>query len=79
MMEELKSWWQSKTEITVLVGFLAVLLLNILPMLGVDTTAVGQAVQEESGTIVDQILVVVSGLSFLAAFVFRFTAKKRIK
>jgi hypothetical protein len=77
-MEENKKWWQSKTEIAVIVGFIAVLLVNILPMIGLDTVEAGQAVQAESGELVGQILAVASGLAYIAAFVGRFVAKKRI-
>ena len=77
-MEENKKWWQSKTEIAVIVGFITVLLVNILPMIGLDTVEAGQAVQAESGELVGQILAVASGLAYIAAFVGRFVAKKRI-
>jgi uncharacterized PurR-regulated membrane protein YhhQ (DUF165 family) len=77
-MEENKKWWQSKTEIAVIVGFIAVLLVNILPMIGLDTVEAGQAVQAESGELVGQILAVASGLAYIVAFVGRFVAKKRI-
>ena len=77
-MEESKKWYTSKTEIAAIVGFVAVALINILPMIGIDTIAAGQAVQEDSGVIVEQILGVTSGLAFIAAFIGRFIAKKQI-
>ena len=77
-MEETKKWYLSKTEISAIVGFVAVALINILPMLGLDTVTAGQAVQEESGNLVEQILGVTSGVAFIVAFIGRFVAKKQI-
>ena len=75
---ETKPWYQSKTEISAIIGFVAILLVNILPMLGINSTEAGDAVQQDSGAIVDHILAIVGGIGFIVAFISRFTAKKQL-
>ena len=78
MDQETKPWYQSKTEISILVGFIVLLLLNVLPIFGIHTVEAGTAVQQNADPIVTQLLAVIGGISYIVAFVGRLTAKKQL-
>lgn len=77
-METTKKWYKSKTEITLLIGFAALMLTQILPGAGVPTQPAGEIVAEEADTLATVILSLVAGVSYLIAFGMRLIAKDKL-
>lgn len=77
-METKKPFYKSKTEISLVIGFVALLLSQILPSFGVPTEQAGQVVAEESSQLAETILTIVAALSYFAGFAARLVAKDEL-
>ena len=77
-MEETKKWWQSSAEWAAIIGFVIVMLINVLPTMGFNTLPAGELVQAEQQTIIGHILAVGSAVAYAIAFYGRLRATKRI-